>query len=174
MKKDGECTSTWTITCRSSVSKTLLAVDLGLRTGLALFGEDGRLMWYRSSNLGSRPRLRKAAYSILNEAVNVEVVAIEGGGDLAVPWMSEIDRRGLRCVQINAERWRTSLLLSRHQRHGPDAKRHADTLARKIIEWSGAKKPTSLRHDAAEAICIGFWAVLHVGWLEETPVEVSA
>ena len=154
------------------MSKTLLAVDLGLRTGLALFGEDGKLLWYRSSNFGSRPRLRKAAYSVLNEAEGVSIVTIEGGGDLALPWISEIERRGLRTLQINAERWRTSLLLSRQQRHGLDAKRHADTLARKIIEWSAAKRPTSLRHDAAEAICIGFWAVLHVGWLSDIPAEI--
>jgi len=154
------------------VSETLLAIDLGLRTGLALFGSDGKLLWYRSSNFGSRPRLRKAAYSVLNEAEGVSVVAIEGGGDLAVPWFSEIDRRGLRSLQINAEKWRTSLLLSRHQRHGAEAKKHADTLARKIIDWSGAKRPTSLRHDAAEAICIGFWAVVHIGWLPEVPVEL--
>ena len=154
------------------MSKTLLSVDLGLRTGLALFGEDGKLLWYRSSNFGSRPRLRKAAYSVLNEAEGVSIVTIEGGGDLALPWISEIERRGLRTLQINAERWRTSLLLSRQQRHGLDAKRHADTLARKIIEWSAAKRPTSLRHDAAEAICIGFWAVLHVGWLSDIPAEI--
>jgi len=154
------------------VSERLLAIDLGLRTGLALFGPDGRLIWYRSRNYGSRPRLRKAAYSVLNEAEGVSVVTIEGGGDLAVPWISEIERRGLRTVQINAERWRTALLLSRQQRHGAEAKRHADTLARRIIEWSGAKKPTSLRHDAAEAICIGFWGVLHVGWLKDIPKEV--
>ena len=154
------------------MSETLLAIDLGLRTGLALFGQDGKLLWYRSSNFGSRPRLRKAAYSVLNEAEGVSVVAIEGGGDLAVPWFNEIDRRGLRSLQINAEKWRTSLLLARHQRHGVEAKKHADTLARMIIEWSGAKRPTSLRHDAAEAICIGFWAVVHIGWLPEVPVEL--
>ena len=154
------------------MSETLLAIDLGLRTGLALFGQDGKLLWYRSSNFGSRPRLRKAAYSVLNEAEGVSVVAIEGGGDLAVPWFNEIDRRGLRPLQNNAEKWRTSLLLSRHQRHGAEAKKHADTLARKIIEWSGVKRPTSLRHDAAEAICIGFSAVVHIGWLPEVPVEL--
>ncbi|MEN9933480.1 MAG: hypothetical protein RLZZ387_59, partial [Chloroflexota bacterium] len=29
---------------------TLLAVDVGLRAGLALFDQDGRLRWYRSHN----------------------------------------------------------------------------------------------------------------------------
>ncbi|MFL5542498.1 MAG: hypothetical protein ACJ8J0_26165 [Longimicrobiaceae bacterium] len=37
------------------------------------------------------------------------------------------------------------------------------------IEWSGAPRATSLRHDAAEAILIGFWAVLDIGWLPEIP-----
>lgn len=147
----------------------LLAIDLGLRTGLALFGRDGNLIWYRSRNYGSRARLRKAAFSVLNEAAPVSVVVIEGGGDLEVPWISEIERRSLRLIQIHAERWRPELLLMRQQRHGAQAKRHADTVARRIIEYSGAKRPTSLRHDAAEAICIGMWGVVHVGWLDDYP-----
>ena len=36
----------------------------------------------------------------------------------------------------------------------------------------GAAHPTSLRHDAAEAILIGLWGVLEVGWLDE-PSEVA-
>jgi hypothetical protein len=35
-------------------------VDLGLRSGLALFGSDGRLRWYRSQNFGSQSRLKRA------------------------------------------------------------------------------------------------------------------
>jgi len=155
------------------VSDKLLAIDLGLRTGLALFGNDGKLIWYRSRNYGSRTRLKAGVYSVLNEAEGVTRTVVEGGGDLLPPWKTEIERRGLSFYQINAERWRTSLLLSRHQRHGSDAKKHADTLARSIIEWSGAKRPTSLRHDAAEAICIGFWGVLNVGWLSEIPKELG-
>ena len=38
-------------------------------------------------------------------------------------------------------------------------KQAADGLAREIIEEHGAKRPTSLRHDAAEAILVGYWAV---------------
>ena len=44
--------------------------------------------------------------------------------------------------------------------------------ARRIIEWSGAPRPTSLRHDAAEAVLIGFWGVLEVGWLDAVPPEL--
>ena len=136
------------------MSKTLLAVDLGLKTGLCLYDEHGRLIWYRSRNYGSRPRLKRAVPSVLSEAGFPDILVIEGGGDLVAPWVNEAKRHGIRIRQINAEAWRRELLLPREQHHGPDAKRNADKLARKIIDWSNAKKPTSLRHDAAEAICI--------------------
>lgn len=151
---------------------SLLAIDLGLKTGLACFDKDGRLCWYRSQNFGSRTRLRKAASSILKDATTIEVLAIEGGGDIAVPWIHEAERRGLQILQVQAHAWRKHLLLERHQRNGPDAKKYADKLARRVIEWSGAKNPTSLRHDAAEAICTGLWAVHELGWLKNLPVEV--
>ena len=156
------------------MSKTLLAVDLGLRTGLCLYDQDGKLIWYRSRNYGSRPRLKKAVISVLNEADSPDVLVIEGGGDLAVPWVNEAKRRGIRIRQLSAEVWRHRLLLPRERHHGPDAKRNADKLARKIIVWSNAKRPTSLQHDAAEAICIGFWGVLREGWLDEreSPVRL--
>ena len=65
---------------------SLLAVDLGLRTGLALFGEDGRLRWYRSQNFGSTPRLRRGAHGIFVANPEVAVVVLEGGGPLAGLW----------------------------------------------------------------------------------------
>lgn len=151
---------------------TLLAVDLGLKTGLALYNREGRLVWYRSRNYGSRSRLKKATYAVLNEAEGVQVIVIEGGQQLAQPWISEAERRHLTVLHLAAERWRAELLLARHQRNGADAKKHADALARQIIDWSGAKRPTSLRHDAAEAICIGMWGVLHLGWLDRLPVAL--
>ena len=60
-------------------------------------------------------------------------------------------------------------LPGRHSHGDPQPKLTADGLARRNIEWSGAPRPTSLRHDAAEAILIGFWGVLEVGWLAGVP-----
>ena len=150
----------------------LLAVDLGLRTGLALFDNQGKLQWYRSRNYGTRTRLRKAAATILREAGDVEVLVIEGGGDIAQPWIKEAERRGIQVLQLHAHSWRKQLLIGRQQRSGTDAKKNADKLARKVIAWSAAKKPTSLRHDAAEAICVGLWAVSELGWLTAMPAEL--
>jgi hypothetical protein len=152
--------------------QTLLAVDLGVRTGLALYGGDGRLLRYRSQNFGSAARLRRALPALLDAERDLAWVVIEGGGPLADAWEREVSRRHLAFRRISAEEWRRVLLYPREQRSGAQAKTTADGLARRIIEWSGAPRPTSLRHDAAEAILIGFWGVLDAGWLAEIPVEL--
>ncbi|NNE70829.1 MAG: hypothetical protein HKN29_10775 [Rhodothermales bacterium] len=150
---------------------SLLSVDLGLRTGLALFGGDGRLQWYRSQNFGSRARLKNAANSLLRKHPETTHLIIEGGGDLAPPWLRAAERSGVLSRVVDAHTWRQDLLLPRNQRSGSEAKQAADVLARRIIDWSGAARPTSLRHDAAEAILVGAWGVVQLGWLQGLPSE---
>ncbi|GMU20386.1 MAG: hypothetical protein AMXMBFR13_04830 [Phycisphaerae bacterium] len=151
---------------------SLLAVDLGLRTGLALFGQDGRLIWYRSQNFGTTPRLRRGVHAILRDLPELEWLVLEGGGPIADVWEREAARSLVGIRRISAEEWRGRLLLQLQQRTGPQAKHSADELARRVIDWSSAARPTSLRHDAAEAILLGLWAVLEVGWLAALPAEL--
>ncbi|MEM8557556.1 MAG: hypothetical protein AAGG50_07015 [Bacteroidota bacterium] len=143
----------------------LLAVDLGLRTGFACYGRDGRLAWYRSRNYGSRARLKRAAFTMLREEKRLTHLVVEGGGALADLWEREATRQGLDFRRIDAGEWRRMLLHPRERRTGKGAKEQADTLARAVITWSGASRPTSLRHDAAEAILVGLWGVVEAGWL---------
>ncbi len=150
----------------------LLAIDLGLRAGLALYGDDGRLRWYRSHNFGALARLKKGIPAILAETPDLAHLVVEGGGDLFVPWQREAVRRGIHLHQIGAETWRHALLYDREQRSGLQAKQTADELARRVIAWSNARRPTSLRHDAAEAILVGLWGVIEVGWLARVPDEL--
>ena len=150
----------------------LLAVDMGLKTGLALYESTGRLVWYRSHNYGTTERLKHDVPHILDSIDGLTTLVVEGGGNLANVWQKEAERKGVQVIRIGAETWRPMFLYSREQKNGTDAKRFADELARTVIAWSGAKKPTSLRHDAAEAILIGLWGVLHVGWLPELPKEL--
>ena len=150
----------------------LLAVDLGLRTGLAMYGADGRLRWYRSQNFGSAARLRRAVPGLLDTEPDTTRLVVEGGGPLLEPWATEGAARGLVVQQVSAEAWRALLLLPREQRSGEGAKHSAGVLARRVIEWSGARRPTSLTHDAAEAILVGLWGVLEVGWLDAVPPAV--
>jgi hypothetical protein len=148
---------------------SLLAVDVGLRTGLALYGPNARLVWYRSQHYASRTSLRRGVHGLLDACSEVSRVVLEGGGPIADIWVREAQRRGLSVQQIAAEDWRGRFFDSKDLRGRDRSKLTADVLARRIIEWSGAPRPTSLRHDAAEAILIGLWGVLEAGWLEKLP-----
>ncbi len=152
---------------------SLLAVDIGLKTGLALYGRDGRLQWYRSKNFGSAGSLKRGVYTLLNTIPDLAFLVLEGGGELARIWEKEAVRKKIPLRQIRAEVWRETLLYPREQTTGLKAKHFADDRARNIIEWSGISRPTSLRHDTAEAILIGLWAVIEVGWLEDIPPELK-
>ncbi|AWV90183.1 hypothetical protein [Bradymonas sediminis] len=152
-----------------SEEKRLLAVDLGVKSGLAIYGETGRLLEYRSTNFGSRARLKKATYGVLRQVDGLAHVLAEGDTNLGELWRQDALKLGASFELINAEIWREDLLFKRHRRSGQDAKSRADTLARQIIDWSGAARPTSLKHDAAEAILIGLWGVMQVGWLDDNP-----
>lgn len=156
----------------TDVAPSLLAVDLGLRTGLALYGADGRLRWYRSQHYGSNAQLKRGAWGVLNDLPEVRHLVLEGGGTLADLWAKEGLRREVEVQRVDAGTWRRVLLYPRERRAGTDAKAHADRLARRVIDWSGAARPTSLRHDAAEAILVGLWGVIGVGWLPGVPAEV--
>jgi predicted TIM-barrel fold metal-dependent hydrolase len=136
----------------------ILAVDLGLRCGWAAFGAAGRLFGYGSRHFGTRAMLRKAVPRILEQFPNLDLLVVEGGGDLFVPWEKEAARRNVTVKQVMGEEWRKTILLPSQRRSGENAKAAADGLAREVIERAGAKRPTSLRHDAAEAILVGAWA----------------
>jgi hypothetical protein len=151
---------------------SLLAVDLGVRTGLAYYGADGRLVWYRSQNFGAASRLKRAIPALLSEPGDVTRLVLEGGGPLAQLWRAEAERRDIITTQVSAQDWRSLFLLPREQRSGVEAKRVAGRLARHVIAWSGAPRPTSLRHDTAEAILVGLWGVLSAGWLRRLPPEL--
>jgi hypothetical protein len=140
------------------MSIAVLAVDLGLRSGLAAFDEAGELVWYRSTNFGDRGRLRRAVTGVLDKLPDLELVALEGDRQLGEAWERVAIKRGAEVVWVTAETWRETLLTPSQRRSGSEAKRAADVIARDIIRRSAAPNPTSLRHDAAEAILIGVWA----------------
>lgn len=153
--------------CEGTAS--LLAVDVGLRTGLAFFRRDGRLLYYRSQNFGTPLRLRRGVRGLLAESPGLLRLVLEGGGPLGEIWSREALRRELPVRWVSAEEWREGLLLPRERRSGARAKSSALDLAREVITWSGAARPTSLRHDAAEAILIGLWGVLDARWMTDLP-----
>jgi hypothetical protein len=151
---------------------SLLAVDLGVRTGLACWGDDGRLRWYRSQNFGDAARLRRAIPALLDGEPDLAWLVIEGGGPLAVAWTRAAEARALTVRVTGAEAWRALFLLPREHGSGPRMKQVADRLARRVVEWAGGPRPTSLRHDAAEAILVGLWGALAAGWVRRLPPDL--
>ena len=99
------------------------------------------------------------------------LMVVEGDRMLGEIWQKEALRRHMGFRVVRPEQWRQALLLPRKQRTGALAKDEAGHLARQIIEWSGLSKPKSLKHDAAEAILIGLWAVIELGWLPHNPLK---
>ena len=142
----------------------LLAVDAGVRTGLALLDRDGRLLWCRSHNLGNTARLKRAAARILFELPVLEYLIVEGGGQTAGIWEHAAAKRDLPCQRIQAEVWREHFLLPRQRVSGHKAKAAACALVATILRREGWSFPTTPGHDAAEAALIGLWATVQLGW----------
>jgi hypothetical protein len=131
-------------------------------------------VWARAQNLGTVARLKRAVGPLLASLPPLGLVVLEGGGPIAEVWEREAARQGVACWRVAAETWRERLLLPRERRTGEDAKAAATALARRVVDWSGARRPlTALRHDAAEAVAVGLWAALELGWLPALPPEVS-
>ena len=150
----------------------LLAVDLGLRCGLASFSDAGRLLWYRARHFRNMEALKRGAFRIFQENAALSYVVVEGDAHLAEIWSRQAAKQGATSICVAAETWRERLLLPREQRNGRQAKSFASQFAMDAIRAFDAPRPTSLRHDAAEAICIGVWGLLEVGWLPELPRQL--
>lgn len=144
---------------------TLLAIDLGVKTGLALYSSEPRLIWYRSQNYGNKNRLKKDAGNVLRDIPNLKYLVVEGGGDLASIWKKEAVKLKIESIQIYAEDWRKDLFVSRDRRNGITSKQNAFSLAKQVITQMNGPGPTSLPDDAAEAVLIGYWGVKYVGWM---------
>lgn len=143
---------------------SLLAIDLGLHMGFAEYDSTGRLTRYGSRHFPTRGALKAAVFPMLQEVEHLDWLYAEGSRSLAHPFLKEASRRGASTRLVAAETWRPDILLQREQRTGAIAKTNADRLAREIIRSDGLPGPTSLRHDAAEAILLGLWAVRELGW----------
>lgn len=148
----------------------LLSVDLGIKTGLALFDKKGCLIWCRSHNFGDAQRLKRAVHNILEELSGLRYLVIEGGGRLAEAWKKEADKRGISVIETTAETWRSEFFTSKKQRNAKTAKASAVKLATELLKDTDSAYKKNLNHNTAEAVLIGLWAVSS-GILDNTGPE---
>ena len=151
-----------------------LAVDLGLRTGFAVYGPGGGgaiLRRYWSAHLGSRKVLKRAAGSVVRDVPGLAAIVVEGDRAMAELWAQAGERVGATTRRVAPEEWRAVLLWPRERSPSATAKKVARDKARQVVDWSRrsddgppAVKGT-LRTDTADAIMIGLWAEVDAGRL---------
>src|SRR5262245_50641522 len=90
----------------SIAMSVLLAVDIGVKTGLALYRPVGRFPTDRSQNFGTAERLPRGAQTVLDTLPPLACLVLEGGGPLADIWIRAAMRRHIPVRQISAEAWR--------------------------------------------------------------------
>jgi hypothetical protein len=143
----------------------LMSVDLGVKTGVAFFNSQGKLLWHKSQNFGNKVRLKKGIPYLLETEDPVDYLIIEGGGPLVKIWDNVLIKRNIEVIHIMADEWRHELLFNREQRSGKQAKEMALRYARNVVDNMGLKKIAVVNNDAAEAILIGLYAMQKIGWI---------
>ena len=135
----------------------VLAIDVGMKAGLAWFDADGELIRARSTRFANRTVLRKALPSIWAELPGVTQLVLEGQGEIADIFRKSAERASIPVQQFSAEDWRKDMLLPRQQRSGKQAKAHAEAIALQIARECGKPPKCAYDDDAAEAILFGLW-----------------
>ena len=153
----------------SNPHQYLLAVDIGLHTGLAMFSSEAELLWYRSHHLPTPAKLKKMVATLLRQLPRPDYIYLEGGGLLVDIWEKEAEKLSMTTRQLHAEQWRDNYFTVGSTPTAVRAKKEADIAARQVINILGGKKPTSLRHDTAEAVLIGLFGLLELGWIIDWP-----
>ena len=146
-------------------SRILLAIDVGMKAGLAWFDENGTLIKARSTRFANRTTLKRALPAILTEIEGVTEVVLEGQGEVADIFRKGIQRAALPVLQFSAEEWREDMLLPRERRTGQQAKNVAESMALKIARDCGNPPKCAYDDDAAEAVVFGLWYLTH--WLKK-------
>lgn len=176
---------------RPSTREMVLAVDLGLRTGLCLLDDAGRLIRYEQMVFVDEEELAQAAARILeewesdanhegaqHEQWTITNLAIEGGDPLLwAAWRAAAEggaARGVpapRILSITADEWRSHLLLPKEKKSGSEAKAAARLIARQVVADFGtmAEHTGSFATDSAESVLLGFYVACRLGWISRQP-----
>lgn len=136
-----------------------LAIDAGVKTGFALFSDQGTLLKFSSHNYGSMGCLKRDMKRFFILCDPLDAIIIEGGGNIAQAWRKEAECRNIDVIAFHAETWRREMFKISDPTKTKAVKELAIQTARKIIADAGLPLPKTLMADAAEAILAGYWAI---------------
>jgi Icc-related predicted phosphoesterase len=162
----------------SSESGCLLAVDLGLRTGTAVFDRNGTILAVDTWHFRDHDALRKGLQNLF-ETHNISHVVIEGeDGKLFGTWRQAVERldQSVHLARVIADDWRRVLLTNKERRDARKAKSAAGLIAKQLLvlqNSSSVPVTKKLSADAAEALLVGHYSVRLLGWVDssEPPVR---
>ncbi|GAX11061.1 hypothetical protein FisN_24Lh002 [Fistulifera solaris] len=157
----------------------LLAVDLGLRTGLSLFNDEGKLLRFDNFQFESPEQLLRAARSVLSsweEDVKetdergrrwkISKIAIEGGDPPLRDAWHEAAEGGRSILHVRPEEWRADLLLTKEKMDGEKAKSASRLIARQIVsDYGDFDFEGKFQTDMAESILLGLHVARRLGWI---------
>lgn len=149
----------------------MMSVDLGVKTGIAVYSAEGRLQWFGSRNYGSINSLRNDLPRLLHSYAPLRVLVLEGGGVLENVWKREAQNRNIPVISFHAGHWRQLLFGSESLMHSNRAKMKAVDLARTVIALIGENRASLPIHHAAEAILTGLCFLYEEGKVE-LPIEI--
>lgn len=173
---------TSTAASEDSRGELLLAVDLGLRTGVSLFNDEGELLRFHNFQFESSEELQSAAFDLLyqwerdaskpGEKSSISRIAIEGGDPpLRKAWHRAA--RGERLIlHVQPEEWREDLLSVKERQNGEFAKAASRHIARQIVNDYGRDGlerdlgDGEVQTDMAESLVLGLHVARRLGWIE--------
>ena len=167
-EKDGDDSS------EESEHRCLLAVDLGLRTGTAVFDGNGTVLAVETWRFHDPESLDLGLTEILTTH-NITHVVIEGEDrKLFYIWRRAIAKfEGVQLARVVADDWRRMLLSKKEMRDARKAKSAAGLIAKQVLKHNEELRDKKLSSDAAEALLVGRYAVRVLGWVSSKEPSVK-
>jgi len=149
----------------------LLAVDLGLRTGTAVFDSTGVVLAVDSWYFKSHDALLDGLTDLLSTHAITHVVIEGEDRKLYNIWRKAVEGfDGVQLARVIADDWRRSMLAKKEMRDARKAKSAAGMIAKQVLKKSEneALIDKKISADAAEALLIGCYALRVLGWDNST------
>lgn len=155
----------------------LMAVDLGLRTGVCLLDQQGRILQYAQFHYDTTDALCKGAEKLLKEwqeeynRVNgayISHLAIEGSDPPVLDaWRTAASklRRPPAILYVRPEEWRSDMLSHADQQSGALAKEASERLAEALLHQQEQDSGGAVATDVAESILLGVHVARRLGWV---------
>jgi hypothetical protein len=134
---------------KASTTSVLLSVDLGLRSGFAIYNSTGSLLSFEYHRFDSLSKLEASVLTqleIASEVHDITHFALEGDNVYRSIWTSAINqyaavrKKEAEIINVKPSEWRARILTNSERKSGKDAKCAARQICRQIMYRSGTKK----------------------------------